>query len=250
VARGGRVTAFCFFDVGLSFLLSFLVKKGGKKNRTMSRKITAFKVQKRNPNRVNVFLDGEFAFGLARIAAAWLQVGQVLEDEKIIELQAQDESEKAYQQALKFLSYRPRTETEVRRNLEQHDIAEEVIIEVIDRLRRSGLVDDARFAQAWSENRSEFRPRSRKALAFELRQHGLDGEAIEQALSDLDDGELAYRAAIKQSRKLNNLEWPDFRRKLSDFLARRGFHYEVIVPVVKRVWDGLKANTLEEEVSL
>ena len=49
----------------------------------MDQKITALKAQKRNPNRINVYLDGIFAFGLARVVAAWLQVGQTLSDEKI-----------------------------------------------------------------------------------------------------------------------------------------------------------------------
>ena len=80
------------------------------------KKITALQVQKRNPNRVNVHLDGEYAFGLARIVAAWLKVGQTLEEEKISELQADDARERAMQQAMLFLSYRARSEKEIRDN--------------------------------------------------------------------------------------------------------------------------------------
>ncbi|HOG79782.1 MAG TPA: hypothetical protein PK454_08510, partial [Anaerolineaceae bacterium] len=68
----------------------------------MDQKITALKVQKRNPNRVNVYLDGDFAFGLARVVAAWLQIGQILTPEKITSLQAQDTHEVAYQKALQL----------------------------------------------------------------------------------------------------------------------------------------------------
>ena len=63
----------------------------------MTKKVTALKLQKRNKNRVNVYLDGEFAFGLARIVAAWLSTGQELTEEKIAELQAQDNVEVALQ---------------------------------------------------------------------------------------------------------------------------------------------------------
>jgi len=210
----------------------------------MSGQITALKVQTRNPNRVNVYLDGEFAFGLERITVAWLRIGQVLSDEKISELKNHDEQEVVYQKALRLLEYRPRAEEEIRRKLDQKGISEEVINNVIERLRRNSLVNDEQFAQAWVENRTEFRPRSRKALQFEMRQKGVSAPAIEQALANLEinEEELAYQAALKQSRKLNRLEKIDFRRKLSGFLARRGFSYGTIAPVVERIWKELSEN--------
>jgi regulatory protein len=204
----------------------------------MSKQVTALKVQVRNPNRVNVFLDGEFAFGLERITAAWLRVGQVLSDEKITELKQQDEQEVVYLKALHLLEFRPRSEEEIRRKLDKKEIPAEVINQVIERLRRNNLVNDEQFAQAWVENRSAFRPRSRRALQYEMRQKGLSGTAIEQALNNLevDEEELAYQAAIKQSRKLNQLDKLDFRRKMFSFLARRGFSYGTSAPVVERIW--------------
>jgi len=227
VTRGGRVTAVCL--------------------PVMAGKISALKVQQRNPRRVNVFLDGEFAFGLDRVAAAWLRIGQELGDEKIAQLQREDEGEKAYQQALKLLSYRPRSATEVRKKLEQRGTSESMIVEVLERLQRSGLIDDARFARDWAENRSEFRPRSRRALTIEMRQRGVDDESIAQAVASLDDDDLAYQAAIKYSRRLNGLDWQTFRQKLIGFLSRRGFSYEVTAPVVRRVWDESHTNKMEEE---
>jgi regulatory protein len=93
----------------------------------LMKKITALTVQKKNPNRVNVHLDGEFAFGMALIVAAWLRVGQELSDEKIEQLQAEDARERALQQAMLFLSYRARSESEIRQNLRKHEIPEPVI---------------------------------------------------------------------------------------------------------------------------
>lgn len=210
----------------------------------MSGTITALKVQARNSNRVNVFLDGEFAFGLARITAAWLRLGQVLSDEKILELKQQDEQEVVYLKALHLLEYRPRAEEEIRRRLSKKEIPEEVINQVIERLRRNNLVNDEQFAQAWVENRSAFRPRSRKALQYEMRQKGISGAAIEQALTDLEinEEELAYQAALKQSRKLTQLDKMDFRRKLFSFLARRGFSYGTSAPVVEKIWKEISEN--------
>src|SRR5262245_65499797 len=140
------------------------------------KKVTAIEVQKRSPNRVNVYLDGEFAFGLARIVAAWLRVGQELDEKKIEQLQAEEARERALQQAILFLSSRARSESEIRRNLRKHEIPEPVIDQTLDRLRQDGFANDDQFAQAWVENRSAFRPRSRRLLAMELRQKGLGDE--------------------------------------------------------------------------
>lgn len=203
----------------------------------MLRKITALKLQKRNRQRVNVYLDGEFAFGLSRIVAAWLEVGQELSEEKIAQLLSEDENEVAFQRAVKFIGYRIRSEAEVRDKLRDADYAEEIIEAVVKRLWRDGLVDDERFARTWVENRAEFHPRSHRALAYELRRKGISEEVISKTLADTsEEEELAYKAGLKQSRKLKNLEWPDFRRKLGGFLGRRGFSYDIVAPVVNRIW--------------
>lgn len=210
----------------------------------MKRKITALKVQKRNRQRVNVYLDGEFAFGLARIVAAWLAVGQELDEQKIAQLKAEDVQEVAYQRALKLIGYRMRTESEIREKIGALGFTEEEIDTVIERLRHSGLVNDDHFAEQWIENRTEFRPRSKRALAYELRRKGVSEETIGRALeaSSVDEDELAYQAAQKQYRKYQELEWPEFRGKLGSFLARRGFSYPVIAPVVERVWAELNRD--------
>jgi len=213
------------------------------------RKITAIVVQKKTSNRVNIHLDGEFAFGLARIVAAWLRVGQELSEEKIEQLQAEDAREHAFQQAMLFLSYRVRSESEIRQNLRKHEIPEAVIEQTLERLRQNGLANDSQFASAWVENRNVFRPRSRRMMAMELRQKGLDDEAIQSAVENVDDEASAYEAARKKAARWKNLEWNDFRRKLSEFLARRGFSYSVISPVVTRIWNEMHAeeHQFEEE---
>jgi regulatory protein len=201
------------------------------------RKVTAIEAQKKRSNRVNIYLDGEFAFGLERITAAWLRVGQELDEKKIEQLQAEDARERAFQQALLYLSYRARSESEIRRNLLKHEIPESVIEETLQRLRRDGLANDDQFARAWVENRSTFRPRSRRMMELELRRKGLDEESTKSALEDVDDEALAYEAAQKRSPRFKGLEWSGFRTKLSWFLARRGFPYSVITAVVTRIWN-------------
>ncbi len=198
--------------------------------------VTAIEVQKNNPRRVNIYLDDEFAFGLAKITAAWLKVGQRVDEQKVEKLLFDEALEKAYQQAMLFLSFRARSEAEIRKNLAKHEFPAEVLDEIIQRLREEKLVNDEEFAQAWVANRSEFRPRSRRALTVELKRKGVAESAIRAATEALDEESLAYLAAQKQVRRLSGLEWVTFREKLSGFLARRGFSYEIISPTVKRLW--------------
>jgi SOS response regulatory protein OraA/RecX len=73
-------------------------------------------------------------------------------------------------------------------------------------------------------------------LAMELRQKGIDDESMQPALQDVDDEALAYQAAQKRAPRFESLEWNEFRKKLTGFLARRGFPYSVITPVVSRIW--------------
>lgn len=217
----------------------------------MKHKVTALKVQKRNPNRVNVYLDGEFSFGAARIVAAWLQVGQELDDEQIAQLNAQDTDEVAFQKALHFAGYRPRTEAEVQKKLEEEGVSAEAIAQIILRLREDGYLNDLRFAQGWVESRSNFRPRSHRLMAMEMKQRGLDETAIEQALEvTAGDEELAYQAGSRKARQLSQADHETFRNRLTQFLARRGFSYGVIVPTVQRLWQevGLSTSLLTNDM--
>lgn len=209
----------------------------------MGKKITALKAQKRNHQRVSVFLDGEYAFGLSRIVAAWLHIGQELSDEKIAELQAQDGQEIAYQKAIRLIGYRMRSESELQRYLQDQGISNGTIEEVSERLKSNGLIDDLSFARMWVENRNEFRPRSHRMLSIELQRKGIPQNIVSQILEEIPSDEiLAYQAAQKQVRKYQHLEWSDFRRKLTSFLARRGFSYGIIKPIVSQLWTELKPD--------
>ena len=209
--------------------------------------ITAIEEQKNNSRRVNIYLDDEFAFGLSRMTAAWLKVGQRVDEGKMQELLAEETRERAHQQAMVFLSFRARSESEIRKNLTKHEFPAEVQDATVQRLRDERLVNDEEFAQAWVANRSEFRPRSRRALTVELKRKGLGDSAIQSATEAVDEAAMAYAAAQKQVRRISQLDWKSFREKLSAFLARRGFSYETIAPTVKRVWSELGENKPTED---
>jgi regulatory protein len=219
------------------------------------KKITAIEIQKKNPNRVNIYLDDQFAFGLSRLVAAWLSAGQTLSDEKIAVLQIEDAREVAMQKALRFLGYRARSMQEVRANLEKHEIPEAVIDSTLKRLQENGLLNDQEFAQAWVENRNTFRPRSRRALSIELRRKGLDNEIVQKVLDEnVNEETLALEAARKHVRKVQGLEWQDFRQKLGGFLGRRGFSYDVSAQVIRLIWaelhPGGNKNNFDDEETL
>lgn len=206
-------------------------------------KITAIEPQKRNPQRVNIYLDGEFAFGLTRLVAAWLRVGDELNAEKIASLQEADAREQALQYALRLLAYRPRSQAEVRQRLEQRGWNERTIEETLERLRQNGLLNDAAFAHSWVENRHTFRPRGRRLLIQELRQKGLDEQTIQDALSDTDEEEAAYTAARTRAQRLKGLEPRLFYRRLTTYLVRRGFSYETAGTIARRLWEELQGET-------
>jgi len=194
----------------------------------MAGRITRLHVQQRRSDRVNVFIDGEFAFGLPALHASRLRVGQHLSDGEIEQLQETDLVERAYDRSVRFLGYRPRSEAEVRRHLVQKAIEPAIADLVVERLREQGYLDDAEFARYWVENRSRFRPRGARALHQELRLKGVEAGVIEEATSTLDSSVLAYEAARPQAERLALLAQTDpatFRRRLLSFLMRRGFDY-------------------------
>jgi len=200
----------------------------------MGGQITALQVQKRNRQRVSIYLDGQFAFGLAAITAVHLKIGDVLSDEEIARLKEQDAVEQAAGRALDLLSYRPRSRAEVRRRLRKKGCEERVIEQVLDRLTRVGLLDDLSFARYWVENRFQFNPRGAIALRRELRQKGVDEATIAEALAEYDEEEAAARAVGTALRRLRQLDNAAFGRRLREYLTRRGFDYAVIQPLVEQ----------------
>ncbi|MBN1976596.1 MAG: RecX family transcriptional regulator [Anaerolineae bacterium] len=201
----------------------------------MTGTITALRFRKRNKDRVNVYLDGRFAFGLAAIEAAHLRVGQMLSDADIARLQKKDEIERAYERALNFLSYRPRSEAEARRNLRGKNLEEDVIEAVIERLTRAGLLNDREFARYWVENRMQFKPRGSRALRQELWEKGVPDAVITEAIESVNEEDIARRVAEDGARRMAHLQPDDFCRKLNAYLARRGFSYAVIKPLVEEM---------------
>lgn len=200
--------------------------------------ITRLERQKRNPERVNVYLDGEFSFGLPEIDAARLKRGQLLTEAEVVLLCNQDAISKAYEAGLRLLTTRPRSSDEIRRALQQRQIPDEVIEAALERLNQQGYVDDAAFVRFWIENRTQFKPLGVRALRYELRQKGVPNSIVDEALAELPDDEeadLAYRALLPRLRRLRGQSQREVQQQLYAFLQRRGFSPSMSREALKRL---------------
>src|SRR5438067_6732592 len=206
----------------------------------MAGRITALAPQRGRRERLNVFLDGRFAFGVNQEAAAraGLRVGMVLDDADVAQLRDEDEAARFYGDALRYLSFRPRSAAEMERYLRGRGADETVLTTTMERLRSAGLVDDETFARYWIENRGAFSPRGARALQAELRAKGVDQARIDEVLEEEDAGEdeRAYQAGLKRLRLLARCDEDEFRRRMYAFLQRRGFDHETARSTTERLW--------------
>jgi len=212
-----------------------------RKRYEIMRQITRLERQKRNPERVNVYLDGEFAFGLNEGDAALLRKDQQLSDAEAAALQHKDQIVKAVNQGVNLLSYRPRSTQEIRQRLKKKDFPDEVIEAAIEHLQHLNYLDDRVFAHFWIESRSQHQPRGQRALQYELRNKGVADEIIRELLEELHDEQAAaYEAALPRVRRMHGRTQHECKQKIGAFLQRRGFPYEVANQTLARLIEELQ----------
>ena len=189
--------------------------------------------------KVRVYLDGKYALSLEPDVAleAKLRIDRDLSQPQLEKLETQNQLKRALGAANRLLSFRPRSEHEVRQKLKQKGFDALTISSCLDYLREHGLVDDAAFARYWAENRATFSPRSQRMVRLELRQKGVQTDVAEETSSEVDDETAAYAAGEKRASRLDMSDYEEFRRRLGEYLRRRGFGYDVIDRSVKRLWD-------------
>ena len=202
----------------------------------MSNIITSLQIQQKDKTRINVFLDEQFAFGVGIDIAANLHKGQQLSAAEIEQLQQTDERGRAYNKALYYLGFRPRSRAEIEKYLTEKEHPADVIEHVVQRLIEQKYLDDESFARMWVDQRERFRPTSARALRFELRQKGVDRNVIDEVVEEVDDEAAAWAALEPKVARWQGLEQVDFIKKATGFLARRGFSYDVTRRVCKRAW--------------
>ncbi len=201
--------------------------------------ITRLTPLRRQPGRFSVEIDGRSGLTLAEevLVRFGLQVGDAIDAEALSAVADQDALARATESALVYLAYRPRTEQEVRTRLRRAGHSHEVIAQVMAKLHEWRYLDDADFARRWVENRTEHKPRGRRLLQQELRQKGVAAETAREVIADAEVDEAAA-AEILARKRLASYAGDDpqaVRRKLSSYLARRGYGYDVVRGAVERV---------------
>ena len=194
--------------------------------------ITAIETQKRRGNRQSIFVNGRFVAGVDEevVLALGLRVGQQVSEERLARMLRAETVQRARQAALNLLSYRSRSANEVRRRLLLKGYAEDVVDEALLALSQVDLINDERFSRDWVAGRLEQKPMGKVRIAWELRQKGVAQDLVEQAVETVDsetEYELALGLVQRKIRHSGSGVSYDERRRLAQFLRRRGFSWDV-----------------------
>ena len=215
-------------------------------------KITDITLQARNPNRVNISIDGKYRFSLdvLQVGELGLKRDQEIDEVALALLEEESSFGKLYARALEYSFMRPRSTKELRDYLwkktldrkyrakdgtvkERQGISTRITERVLERLVEKGYVNDEAFARFWVENRHQRTGTSRRKLQAELMAKGVDRSIIEQTLSLSDrteDDELQKMIAKKRTKYEDEV-------KLMQYLVRQGFSYDAVRDALNRDLD-------------
>lgn len=203
--------------------------------------ITKILEQKRRANRRSVLLDGKFAFGcnINVIAKFKLKEGMSLSAEQVEGILQGAVRQECFDAAMRFLQRRMHSRDELRRKLTRQEYTGETVDLVIEDLARMGYVDDQRFAKTKALSAAQHRQHGRRRAMVELMRAGVENETARRAVEDVyeatDSLAIARKLAEKKAPALRRLDPQAARRRLAGMLARRGFEYEVVRPVIDEV---------------
>lgn len=195
--------------------------------------------QQKNKNRVNVYLDNEFAFGLdlENFVRLGLKIDQELGDNDVKKIVAEGEYAKNFEKLLNFAMLRPRSYREILDWFKRKKVHDSLHKKLINKLEKLDLLDDALFAKWWVGQRLEFRPRSKRALFSELLKKGIDKNIIKQTLEEIDVDEVSLAS---RELKKRNTKWAKYsedyerKQKQMEYLARKGYSWDVVKKVVEK----------------
>jgi regulatory protein len=207
-------------------------------------KITDISIQARNPDRVNVSVDGKYRFSLdiLQVTELGIKVGNDYTEEELITLEDESQFGKLYTRALEYTMMRPHSAKEVRDYLwrktrttrvkardtneirEKPGVSQAIADRVYERLLERGYVNDESFARYWVENRQATKGISTRKLVSELRSKGVDQSVIDEAMQNSPREEKSEIQKILAKRRHKY----DDEQKLIAYLARQGFSYDTI----------------------
>ena len=199
--------------------------------------ITALKSQK-NKNRVNVYLDDKFGFGidLDNFVLLHLKLNQELTQEEVEKIVRKAEFQKTWDKLLRFAMLRPRSEKEVKDYFRRKEIHESLHEDLFKKLKHLNLLNDLNFAKWWIDQRSNFKPKSKRIIIQELRIKGISTDNIDDAFGEtvIDEEKLAKELVEKKLYKWQGLDERVRKQKISQYLAGKGFGWDVIEKITKK----------------
>jgi regulatory protein len=203
--------------------------------------ITRIAEQKRSANRRNIYLDGAFAFGVnVNVVAKFrLREGMTLTPGEVRDIEQGEVRQDCFDRAMRLLESRLHSRAELSRKLDRREYGQKVIDQVLDELQRLGYVDDTRFAKTRALSAAEHKQHGRNRAVVELLKAGVEREtarrAVEEVYDPHDSLAVARNLAQKKALHLRKLDPMVARRRLAGMLARRGFEYDVVRPVIDEV---------------
>ncbi len=210
------------------------------------RKITKIERQENNRQRLSIYLDGEFAFGLNDeiVTKNNISVNQILQDNQIEDLLSEDEKKRAKQKAFRYLARRDHSEKELSDKLRRKGFREPTIINLIEDLKQSQFINDGTFSRQFARNKIIQKPVGRRNLAFSLKQKGISEDILEATLDEIyteyDEKELALCLAKQKLKTIKNQVPIKAKKRIGDLLFRRGFNWEIVEQVFEKIsWDKL-----------
>lgn len=201
-------------------------------------KITKIDYQ-RDKSRVNIYIDDKFAFGISDELRFKhnLKIDDEINDEFIQNILLAEEQSKAINYALNLLSYRQRSEKEIQDALRRKGYEDIFIEKAIDYCKDNKYIDDLSFAKSYIKDKVSLSKYGSKRIKYELQNKGISREIISRTLKIDDDVE--YESALNlASKRLGNYKDDDYNstyRKLSGYLQRRGYPFDVISKVLRQL---------------
>lgn len=195
-------------------------------------KITAIKQQVKRADRYSVYLDGKYAFSLGEneFLKLGLHSGQEISEDELANYRYESAYGKWFDRTLNLLSFRLRSEWELRDYLRRKECPPEIIEKILNKLSINGYVNDERFARRWVENRRLLKATSRRRLAQELKAKRISTEIIDTVLTD-DKGQTDEREVLRELVAKKRARYPD-NLKLMQYLARQGYNYDDIKSIL------------------
>jgi len=199
-------------------------------------KITKIEQQKKKKNRVNIYIDGEFALGLYKdtVIKYHLYENKEITPEEISSIKKFEEFSDAKEKVLNFISYRERSRKEIKDYLSNKGISQVIINKVLNDLENAGLVDDRKFALAWIKNRNKINPKGNFVLKMELTEKGIEENEIERLLGEVDEKENARKVIKKAVKKYG--EKISAKKKILEYIQRRGFSINIAIEVLDELY--------------